>query len=242
MGNDDKDQIHAVATRLPDFSPNEPITWFRRAETRFRLRGIKTSTTKADYVMEALPESIFQRISPWLDQQEDEIPYDTLKSYLLKEFSMTTAERARRILEMPSQPLGDRKPSQVWNEICTLSRLPQIDSTNKHLEVDLKKEIWLQTLPSNIRASMHNTDKAIEELTTLADDLAASQKAARHQSTLTSAVDDVLSDDITSIRPHANKHKQHEKTFFNATLDKDSICSYHKKFKEAARKCLEGCK
>ena len=62
-------EANAVATRLPEFSQHEPLTWFRRAETRFRLRGIKQATTRADYVLEALPETIFRRIGPWLDQQ-----------------------------------------------------------------------------------------------------------------------------------------------------------------------------
>ena len=101
-------EANAVATRLPVFSQHEPLTWFRRAETRFRLRGIKQATTRADYVLEALPETIFR-----LDQQPDEIPYDDLKKHLLKEFFPTTSERARRLLLMPSQPIGDRTISTM---------------------------------------------------------------------------------------------------------------------------------
>ena len=174
-------EANAVATRLPEFSQHEPLTWFRRAETRFRLRGIKQATTRADYVLEALPETIFRRIGPWLDQQPDEIPYDDLKKHLLKEFSPTTSERSRRLLLMPSQPIGDRKPSQLWDEICMLSRLPETDEDSKNKEVDLKKEIWLQTLPSCVRVLLHNTDeKSMDDLSTLADEIMMSQNAACH--------------------------------------------------------------
>ena len=174
-------EANAVATRLPEFSQHEPLTWFRRAETRFRLRGIKQATTRADYVLEALPETIFRRIGPWLDQQPDEIPYDDLKKHLLKEFSPTTSERARRLLLMPSQPIGDRKPSQLWDEICMLSRLPETDEDSKNKEVELKKEIWLQTLPSCVRVLLHNTDEmSMDDLSTLADEIMMSQNAARH--------------------------------------------------------------
>ena len=174
-------EANAVATRLPEFSQHEPLTWFRRAETRFRLRGIKQATTRADYVLEALPETIFRRIGPWLDQQPDEIPYDDLKKHLLKEFSPTTSERARRLLLMPSQPIGDRKPSQLWDEICMLSRLPETDEDSKNKEVDLKKEIWLQTLPSCVRVLLHNTDeKSMDDLSTLADEIMMSKNAACH--------------------------------------------------------------
>ena len=174
-------EANAVATRLPEFSQHEPLTWFRRAETRFRLRSIKQATVKADYVLEALPETIFRRIGPWLDQQPDEIPYDDLKKHLLKEFPPTTSERARRLLLMPSQPIGDRKPSQLWDEICMLSHLPETDEDSKNKEVDLKKEIWLQTLPSCVRVLLHNTDeKSTDDLSTLADEIMISQNAACH--------------------------------------------------------------
>ena len=174
-------EANAVATRLPEFSQHEPLTWFRRAETRFRLRGIKQVTTKADYVLEALPETIIRRIGPWLDQPPGEIPYDDLKKHLLREFSPTTSERARRLLLMPSQPIGDRKLSQLWDEICMLSRLPEINEDSKKKEVDLKKEIWLQTLPSCVRVLLHNTDeKSTDDLSTLADEIMMSQNAACH--------------------------------------------------------------
>ena len=177
------EQINAVASRLPDFAPTELLTWFRRAETRFRLRGIKQQTARADYVLEALPEAVIRSIGPWLDQQPDEIPYDDLKKHLLKEFSPTTSERARRILLMPSQPMGDRKPSQLWDEICTLSRLPDVDdNTLKHKEVDLKKEIWLQSLPSCVRVLLYNTnEKSMADLSILADEIMMSQNAAHRQ-------------------------------------------------------------
>ena len=82
---------------------------------------------------------------------------------------------------MPSQPIGDRKPSQLWDEICMLSRLPETDEDSKNKEVDLKKEIWLQTLPSCVRVLLHNTDEmSMDDLSTLADEIMMSQNAARH--------------------------------------------------------------
>ena len=234
------EQINAVATRLPEFSHNEPLTWFRRAETRFRLRGITQPTTRADYVLEALPETIFRRIGSWLDQQPEEIPYDDLKKYLLKEFSPTASERARRMLLMPSQPMGDRKPSQLWDEICTLSRLPEVDDVSKqNKEVDLKKEIWLQSLPSSVRVLLHNTDdKPMIELSSQADDITMSQNSTRHQavSTSVSLFPSTGSDDVQLVRQ--DKHVKQ----FHATIQPDGVCSYHKKFGNAARNCIRGCK
>ena len=62
-----------------------------------------------------------------------------------------------------------------------LSRLPETDEDSKNKEVDLKKEIWLQTLPSCVRVLLHNTDeKTTDDLSTLADEIMMSQNAACH--------------------------------------------------------------
>ena len=60
---------HWVLVKLPAFSANEHLTWFRSAETRLRLKNIIRTNTKADYVLEALPESVFRRISARLDDE-----------------------------------------------------------------------------------------------------------------------------------------------------------------------------
>ena len=82
---------------------------------------------------------------------------------------------------MPSQPIGDKKPSQQWNEDFMLSHLPEIDEDSKKHKVDPKKEIWRQTLPSCIRVLLHNTDEmSMDDLSTLADEIMMSQNAVRH--------------------------------------------------------------
>ena len=98
------DTVNATAVRLPQFSPNQPLIWFRRAERHFKLKGITNSITKADYALEAVPEAVFQTISPWLDTQLEEITYETLKTTLLKEFSPPASVRASRLLDLPRQP------------------------------------------------------------------------------------------------------------------------------------------
>ena len=165
---------------------------------------------------------------------------DDLKTYLLKEFSPTASERARRMLLMPSQPMGDRKPSQLWDEICTLSRLPEVDAVSKqNKEVDLKKEIWLQSLPNSIRVLLHNTDdKTMDELSALADDITISQNATRRHEVTTSAVPlpQAAIDDVQIVRQNL-KHKEK----FHACLLPNGLCSYHKRFGHAARNCIQGC-
>lgn len=65
-------QTNAVAVKLPTFSVSESLIWFRRAEAQFRLRQITNSITKADHVVQALPDEVFTRLSSWFADQGDE--------------------------------------------------------------------------------------------------------------------------------------------------------------------------
>ncbi|KAG1714712.1 CTD small phosphatase-like protein 2 [Nymphon striatum] len=106
-----------------------------------QMKHVSMSSTMSYYVLEALPESVFWRISPWLDEQPDIIPYKTLKIHLLEMYSLSPSDRARRILAMLGKPLGDRIAIEVWAEITSLCRLPHLDNSNtSHSELDLKKE------------------------------------------------------------------------------------------------------
>ena len=100
--------INAAAVRLPPFSPNQPLTWFRRAERHFHLKKITSSTTKADYAIEVLPESVFQHIASWLDTQPAEIQYEDLKAALLRTFCPSPSVRARRTYFGPSASISGR--------------------------------------------------------------------------------------------------------------------------------------
>ena len=117
--------INAVSVKLPQFSTQEPVTWFRRAEIQFRLRKITDPRTKADYGLESVPDSVFVQIAAWLDQQQDEVLYDDLRKYLLEEFTLSASARAQKLLSFPQQLLGDRTAHSIWNEMQSLARLPE---------------------------------------------------------------------------------------------------------------------
>ncbi|XP_069995843.1 uncharacterized protein [Penaeus vannamei] len=183
-------EVNAASICLPHFSPNEALTWFWRAETQFRLKNISKATTKTDHIVAILPKEVFHRIAPWSDSQPDDIDYDTLKQELLKEFSLSPSERAQQILNISNMPLGDRTPKQVWQETNTLCRLPTKDEQGKFHDVDLEKEIWLRSLPGNIREKLHNSDEtAMDILLIRANALMEAHQQACPQSTAPTSTD-----------------------------------------------------
>lgn len=241
--------VHAVAVKLSPFSAQEPVSWFHRAEIQFRLRKITDPRTKADYVLESIPDGIFVQISHWLDDNCGEINYDVLKKYLLGEFTLTATERAQRLLRFPQKPLGDRTARAVWNEMQSLARLPEVDpATGEHKHVDLMRELWLQTLPSAVRAALHDSDSlSVTALIRKADNLLIAGRASEHISTVAAVHHGTA---IATSDRSANGQRQTH-TFPNgnqrrpvprAQILPNGVCTYHDRFGDSARSCLTGCR
>lgn len=245
--------IHAIAVKLSPFSTQEPISWFRRAEIQFRLRKITDPRTQADYVLEAIPESVFPQVSAWLDQQSDDIAYTDIKAHLLKEYTLTVSARAQRLLAIPQQPLGDRTASNVWNEMQSLARLPGTDATTgKAPQIDLMRELWLQSIPSSVRAALHDSDDLpMADLIKKADDLITSTRASQKPTPVCfteprptdedSDVHAVHRQSSGGRQPPPDKKGQGRHTGPRGHLLASGICSYHDRYGDAARNCLTGC-
>ena len=229
--------INAAAVRLPPFSPNQPLTWFRRAERHFHLKKITNSTTKADYAIEVLPESVFQHIASWLDTQPAEIQYEDLKAALLRTFCPSPSVRARRILDLPHQLPGDCTPTQTWHNINTLCQLPELDATTGlPKQLDLVKEIWLMCLTPQVRSSLSDTDnRNIEVLVKEAEE--------RHDAHQAAALSHPVSQNInlTTVRQYGNQPTASTTTDNDTPTAGHFICWYHRRYGDNARKCSQGC-
>ncbi|ROT60615.1 hypothetical protein C7M84_021859 [Penaeus vannamei] len=193
--------IHTVAVKLSPFCPQEATSWFRRAEIQFRLKRVTDPRTKADYVLEAIPEQLFPRVAAWLDNQDQnqDVEYENLKSYLLQEFTLSVSARAQKLLSLPHIPLGD-------NSTCSMERDTLLDldpTTNKPRRVDLMRELWLQRLPPSVRSALHEADDSpISDLIKKADNLINAARASRKPDTTYSA----SAEDVPDINA-ANKRR-----------------------------------
>jgi len=196
--------------------------------------------------VQALPDEVFTRLSSWFADQGDEIEYESLKTKLLTLYSPSAAERARRILALPGQPLGDRSAEQIFDEINTLCRMPDIDPvTKKHRELDLKKEIWLLALPDFVRRVL-DTNLPWDQLIKRADELIEANRVfppVSIQSATTSSIDSETPAILAAIRTTTNRpdYRRSRPPPLN-NLDDAGICGYHRKFGSRARTCFHGCK
>jgi len=232
-----------VNIKLPQFSTQEPLSWFRRAETTFRLRNITDSCTQADYVLEAIPDGIFADVAAWLDDQPDQILYASIKAFLLKEYTLNASARAQRLLQFPQKPLGDRTAHAVWNEMQAIARLPETDpETGLHRKVDLMRELWLQTLPPPVRAALTDADTLpMKDLVQKADDLINATRAAQKPPAATFACLDDTDINAVHQRQTSRPSRPGPKPVFRGRLLPSGFCTYHTKFEDAARNCIPGC-
>lgn len=174
--------INAATLKLPTFTSEDPFTWFVRSEAQFRSKNITRSQTRSDLILQSLPEYVCNKISSFLRKNPENIDYDDLKQEILRKFSLQPTERVQKLMEMLSQPLGDRTPKSVWDEMNRLLQLDEVDEDGNFKEIDLKRELWLRHLPEPIRAALHDSATlSMENLLTKADNLQISTRTALQQ-------------------------------------------------------------
>ena len=221
--------------KLAPFSSSDPISWFRRAEVNFRLR--KTPhTRKADLVLAALPDDIFSKTGEWISQYDEEIPYPDLKEMLLQRFSIPPSMRAQHILQRGKIPLGTQDPSSSYAEFLALAKLPK-DGTHEETQIDLLREIWLQTIPTQVKAQIRQASTMpiadlLKEVTQLQHAFLRCQPA-----TVMAASDEVADDDEADPSCVAWQSKRKNPK----PPSTGTYCFYHRRFGKNAIKCHYPC-
>ena len=71
----------APLLNLPPFTPAAAPSWFQHVEGLFRLQAVTSPSTKADYIIEALPAELCFQIVNWMASKgADTILYDDLNA------------------------------------------------------------------------------------------------------------------------------------------------------------------
>ena len=245
--------VAAVSIKLPPFWPADPEVWFAQVEAQFTTRGVTTQKTRFDYVVSNLSSDFATEVRDLLLRPPTENPYDKLKAELIKR---TAASEQRKLQQLISgEELGDRKPTQL------LRRMQQLlGDHGTEANLTFLRELFLQRLPPNVRMVLASTGDTMD-LATLADmadkviEVAAPSVSAISQpppgfdSDLTQLRADVsrLTDLVASLtreRPPRRRRsisRGHSPAPTGSQPPQTTLCWYHKKFGEAAKKCQEPC-
>ena len=233
---------------LPVFSTTKAAPWFQRVEALFRLKRV-SANQKSDFIIGALPEDVFDRISSWLNEFEtDAIPYDVLKAKIIRSCEPSPEEKSQKILDLLKLPLGDQRPSDAFFEIKNLSTVLKPDGTTT--QIDLARVLWMLRLPTDIRAQMTNfSTKSEQDLTAQADALKGTTRFALSTiSTPATAAaaaeqpspsDDDDDDDVIAATQRKSQRSSNQRRF--PDVSRRTLCFFHQRFGREARKCRPPC-
>ena len=244
--------VAAVSIKLPPFWPTDPEVWFAQVEAQFTTRGVTAQKTRFDYVISSLSPEFAMEVRDLLLRPPAENPYDVLKAELIKR---TAASAQRKLQQLISgEELGDRKPTQLLRRMQQLlgDKLGTSADSNTFL-----RELFLQRLPPNVRMVLASAD-ASTDLSKLAD---MADKVMEVATPTISAVADTRTDpeykqlreevarlaDVVASLTTRSRHRSSSRARRPqspappAPSQDDSLCWYHARYGEAAKKCRDPC-
>ena len=177
------------------------------------MRGISSDDTKYAYIVAALDQRTAERLLDLLENPPRTNKYHKLKNRLLASFSLSERQRASRLLSLTG--LGDRRPSELMDEMLAL--------LGNHSPCFLFEELFRQQLPADVRMALENAD--------FSDPREAAQMADRlwedrSQSTVATA-----SEEVTAVAKPSQARRSPRTEF----------CYFHRRFGSRARRCSPPC-
>ena len=249
--------VAAVSVKLPPFWPADPEVWFAQVEAQFATCRVTSQKTRFEYVVSSLGPEFAAEVRDLLLRPPEENPYDILKAELVKR---TAASEQRKLQQLISgEELGDRKPTQL------LRRMQQLLGDHLTAGPDgnaFLKELFLQRLPPNVRMVLASADDAIDlqKLADMADKILEVSTPSSVSAVSAPSNDDIkhlraeverlvtLVASLTQHRPRRRNRSQSRDRRPRSPAPQDqeqaankTLCWYHRKFGEQARKCQPPC-
>ena len=242
-----------VPSKIPNFDTSSPHIWFKYLESYFYFHNITSQTTMFWYVVSELPSHVTKEVYDIIEPIPAESPYDVLKSAILKR--TTPSEDARLQQLLCETELGDRTPSQLLRHMRTLA-------DRNHINDCILRKLWSKRLPAEVNAilAVHPDNMPLELLAEIADKVheALSKK---HVNSIVPDLKTEVSQDNTYLlqqqisqmnltmnqiakrvfKPSTYRHRSPSKRRSTSVTKQPSVCYYHRKFGDNARKCTLPC-
>ena len=253
--------VSAVTVKIPPFWPTDLQVWFAQVKAQFSMWNIASQRTKFDHVVAVLAPEFATEVRDLLPPPAD-TPYEVLRTQLIKR---TAASEQRPLHQLfTAEELGNCTPSQL------LRRLQQLlgDTAGPNPDNTFLRELFLQRLPGHVRMVLASSgDMPLEALATLADkvmEVASSSISSINVAPLTSEVGQLRSEvaqlqemiatlKIAPSNPHRWVRSRSQSTSAASPRSSSpasppaenppsaSLCWYHRRFGDAARKCTSPC-
>ena len=219
--------VFGASVQLPAFDKAEPDAWFVLAEANFNLRKVTDSHTKFWYVLSKFDSQTLRKLATFLKEPRGEDPYKELRDMLCLTYEPPLEQKLNAFLSLSS--IGDERPSEFALEIRRLASAASMD--------DMMKRVFVRCLPAPIVTAITGSlSGSFQAVATAAD---RAWMASSAGSAPTAAVTAVTS----TATQKGNKRGGRQKGARASGIPTSTvtICSFHKKFGDAARRCTPAC-
>ncbi|GFT38916.1 hypothetical protein TNCV_857991 [Trichonephila clavipes] len=252
-------EVARIALRLPPFWKSNVRLWIAQCDRAFTFSGISSDDTKYSALVANLDAETLSYVSDIVLSPPNSDKYHTLSQRLITQFSDSETQKIKKLLT--DLQLGDEKPSHLLRKMKELS--------NGQLQDDFLQSLWLQRMPPHIQTVLSVSSEPLDKLTIIADKVsevvgassticAAKTVPPPSQSSSCSAQPtmDSLARQIQELslqvaeltrernssrhqRYSSDRRRSHSRS--RSVNRGSSICYYHRRYKEQARKCVSPC-
>lgn len=151
--------VSVVTVQKISFWPSNPAAWFKVLDNQFTAARVTDELTKFNHVMSMLDTVTIEKCMDIIEGTPTATAYSSFKAEAINRFSESKNSRLQKVLS--GIDLGDRKPSQLLNEMKALAGTDFAD--------EALKTLWLQRLPAQVRAILAASSEELTPLSILAD-------------------------------------------------------------------------
>lgn len=235
-------ETHVVNLKLPTFCRTDPRLWFVQIEAQFAIAKIRADDTKFNYVISAIDTEILMQVADYVEDPPNINKYNGLKTKLIDIFSESKEKCLRKLLS--EVQLGDKKPSQLLNEMSRLG--------GRALPNEIQKALWMQRLPTHIQSMLlTSTADSLENIAKTADRMIEIESSSHYVAEASTCSSDMLVEKLANeiaelratLRTDVDRQRRYTRRLPKRKLIEaaNGYCWYHTNFKEKATRCRSPC-
>lgn len=242
MSTEEQQQVAKVALRIPPFWKANVRLWIAQCDNAFTYSGIVNDDTKFSALVANIDADTLSHVSDIVLNPPDSEKYKKLSERLISEFEDSEHLKIKKLLT--ELQLGDERPSHLLRKMKELS--------GNQLKDDFLQSLWLQRMPTHIQTILSASSEKLDQLAVIADKVAevvqpsticatsalpldskvTTESLARQIEELTRQVSELSRE---RFRPNRSRSR-------SKSRGRDSsLCFYHGRFGDKARKCSKPC-
>ncbi|XP_037942468.1 uncharacterized protein LOC119675344 [Teleopsis dalmanni] len=232
--------LSRVSVKVPPFWHERPEIWFAQIEAQFAVAAITSNVTKFNTVVAAIESSVVADVADAVLHPPATGKYSYLKNQIIERFGESEQRKIQRLLSVIE--LGDRRPSQLLNELTALAK--------DKVSTEFLKSLSLQRLPPEVRAILQTSSVDLVELAKLADricEVSSSGSSGSNETAMLCQRLDQIEQRLSRLdfggrQPSRTRQSSRRKSRTRSqSTNHSGWCWFHSRFWEQARRCRQPC-